>query len=345
MKNLILILALAALGFWSCSTAPQKPAADPYAGLLDKAKASFSPLTKVADNPENPITPEKVILGRTLYFDKRMSKQGNIACNSCHNLDTYGVDNEPTSLGDGGQRGGRNSPTVLNAAYHFAQFWDGRAKDVEEQAGGPILNPIEMSMPDQAFVIERLQGIKGYQDMFAKAFPGEPKPINYSNVQKSIAAFERELITPSRFDEYLQGNQNALTAGEKKGLQTFIDAGCTACHSGTVLGGQMYQRFGLAGNYWDFTKSAKVDNGRFLVTNNESDKYMFKVPSLRNIEKTHPFFHDGSVTDLGEAVKIIAKLQLNKDLTPEQVSDIVTFLKTLTGTVPADLAKAPEMPM
>jgi cytochrome c peroxidase len=345
MKKLFVIFALFVIGFWSCSTAPQRPAADPYAGLLDKAKASFSPLTKFADNPENPVTPEKVLLGKALYFDKRLSKEEHISCNSCHNLATYGVDNEPTSPGDGGVRGGRNSPTVLNAAYHFSQFWDGRAKDVEEQAGGPIMNPIEMSMPDQLFVIKRLQGIKGYQEMFAKAFPGEKDPINYGNIQKSIAAFERGLITPSRFDEYLQGNQNALTAAEKKGLQTFMDVGCTACHSGTVLGGQMYQKFGLAGNYWDFTHSAKVDNGRFLVTNNESDKYMFKVPSLRNIEKTHPFFHDGSITDLGEAVKIIAKLQLNKDLTPEQVSDIVAFLKTLTGTVPAELAKAPEMPM
>jgi cytochrome c peroxidase len=343
MKNLIVFLALFAIALWGCNQAPQKPS-DPYAGLMEKAKASFSPLVKVADNPDNPITPEKVALGKALYFDKRMSKEGNISCNSCHNLDTYGVDNEPTSLGDGGERGGRNSPTVLNAAYHFAQFWDGRAKDVEEQAGGPILNPIEMSMPDQEFVIKRLREIKGYQEMFAMAFPGEKDPINYGNIQKSIAAFERGLITPSRFDEYLSGKENALTGEEKKGLQTFIDVGCTACHSGTVLGGQMYQKFGLAGNYWDFTHSSKVDNGRFLVTNNEADKFIFKVPSLRNIEKTHPFFHDGSVTDLNEAVKVIAKLQLNKDLTDQEVMEIVTFLKTLTGKVPEDLAKAPAMP-
>lgn len=343
MKKLCIIFVLTGIGFWSCNQAPQKPA-DPYAGLLEKAKTTFSPLSQVANNPENPITPEKIALGKTLYFDNRLSKDGHISCNSCHNLATYGVDNEPTSPGDGGKRGDRNSPTVLNAAYHFVQFWDGRAKDVEEQAGGPIMNPIEMSMPDREFVIKRLQGIKGYQEMFAKAFPAEPQPITYENIQKSIAAFERELITPSRFDEYLAGNENALSNEEKKGLQTFMDAGCTACHSGTVLGGQMYQKFGLMGNYWDFTKSRKVDNGRFLVTNNEADKYLFKVPSLRNIEKTHPFFHDGSVTDLGEAVKIIAKLQLNKDLTDEEVADIVTFLKTLTGTVPAELAKVPEMP-
>lgn len=345
MKNSFTLLALMAIGLWSCNQAPQKPAADKFPGLLEKAKASFSPLNKVADNPDNPITAEKVALGQALYFDNRLSKENHISCNSCHNLATYGVDNQPTSLGDGGERGGRNSPTVLNAAYHFVQFWDGRAKDVEEQAGGPIMNPVEMSMPDQEFVINRLRGIKGYQDMFAKAFPGESQPINYGNIEKAIAAFERKLITPSRFDEYLGGNDAAITDPEKKGLQTFIDVGCTACHSGSVLGGQMYQKFGLAGNYWDFTHSTKIDNGRFMVTNNEADKYLFKVPSLRNIEKTHPFFHDGSITDLGEAVKIIAKLQLNKDLTPEQVTDIVTFMKSLTGTVPAELAKAPAMPM
>jgi cytochrome c peroxidase len=351
MKNFLIMFAILALVGWGCTQTSQKPGdkasatADQFQGLLEKAKASFSPLTKVADNPENPITPEKVLLGQTLYFDKRLSKDEHISCNSCHNLNTYGVDNEPTSPGDGGVRGGRNSPTVLNAAYHFAQFWDGRAKDVEEQAGGPIMNPIEMSMPDQEFVIKRLQGIKGYQEMFAKAFPGEKDPINYGNIQKSIAAFERGLITPSRFDQYLSGDENAITSEEKKGLQTFIDVGCTACHSGTVLGGQMYQKFGLAGNYWDFTKSEKVDNGRFLVTKNESDKFIFKVPSLRNVEKTHPFFHDGSVTDLEDAVKIIAKLQLNKDLTPQEVQEIVTFLKTLTGKVPDDLAKEPAMPV
>lgn len=350
MKNLLIIFAIISVAMLGCTQSPQKGATKAagdeaqFPGLLDNARTLFSPLQGVANNPENPITPEKVLLGQTLYFEKRMSKEGTISCNSCHNLDTYGVDNQPTSLGDGGERGGRNSPTVLNAAFHFTQFWDGRAKDVEEQAGGPILNPIEMSMPDQEFVIKRLQGIKGYQELFAKAFPGEKDPINYGNIQKSIAAFERELITPSRFDEYLKGNETALTNAEKQGLQTFINTGCTACHNGAVLGGNMYQKFGLMGNYWDFTKSAKIDNGRFLVTKNDADKYMFKVPSLRNIEKTHPFFHDGSVTSLDETVKIIAKLQLNKDLTPQEVQEIVTFLKTLTGTVPAELAKAPALP-
>jgi len=344
MKNFILTITLVVIGFWGCNQAPQKQNADQFPGLLEKAKSTFSPLPASADNPDNPVTAEKVLLGQTLYFDNRLSIDESVSCNSCHNLSTYGVDNKATSSGVGGQKGGRNSPTVLNAAFHFTQFWDGRAKDVEEQAGGPILNPIEMAMPDQEAVIKRLQAIKGYQEMFAAAFPGEDQPVNYKNLEKAIGAFERKLITPSRFDEYLMGYEETLNNEEKKGLQTFMDVGCTACHSGTVLGGNMYQKFGLMGNYWDFTSSAKVDNGRFLVTNNESDKFLFKVPSLRNIEKTHPFFHDGSITSLEEAVKIIAKLQLNKDLTDQEVSEIVTFLKTLTGTVPAELAKAPVMP-
>ena len=351
MKNLFLVIAVITTTIWGCTQSPQKGAVKETgeetrsSDLLENAKSLFKPLQGDAENPDNLITKEKVLLGQTLYFDKRLSKDETVSCNTCHNLETFGVDNEVTSDGVGGQKGGRNSPTVLNAAFHFTQFWDGRAKDVEEQAGGPILNPIEMAMPDQEAVIKRLQAIQGYREMFAAAFPGEEQPVNYVNLQKAIGAFERKLITPSRFDEFLMGYQDVLTDQEKKGLQTFMDVGCTACHSGTVLGGSMYQKFGLAGNYWDFTNSEKVDNGRFLVTKNEADKMLFKVPSLRNIEKTHPFFHDGSVDNLPDAVRIIAKLQLSKDLTDQEVSEIVTFLKTLTGKVPEELAKAPEMPV
>lgn len=350
MKNILLIFVIAAFVVLGCTQAPTKTAKAPadatkFAGLQENAKNIFSILPVVADNPNNSITPEKVTLGKLLYFDNRLSKAGNISCNSCHNLNTYGVDNKPTSPGDAGELGGRNSPTVLNAAFHFAQFWDGRAKDVEEQAGGPILNPVEMSMPDQAFVLKRLSEIKGYQPLFAAAYPGDKNPITYENIQKAIGAFERKLVTPSRFDEYLAGNENALTDQEKQGLQTFMNSGCTACHSGPVMGGSMYQKFGLMANYWDVTKAQKIDEGRFQVTKNEADKYLFKVPSLRNIEKTHPYFHDGSIADLNQAVKVIAKLQFNKDLTDQEVNDIVAFLKTLTGTVPADLAAPPALPV
>lgn len=305
--------------------------------LLQKAKTLFGELPEVALNPENSITDEKVALGKTLYFDKRLSKDNTISCNSCHNLDTYGVDNLSFSPGNDGGLGGRNSPTVLNAALHISQFWDGRAKDVEEQAGGPILNPIEMAMPNEKAVVDRLSKIEEYKLLFAKAFPEDGTPITYVNIQKAIGAFERKLIIPSKFDKYLSGDETVLTDQEKSGLETFTTVGCIACHSGNLLGGQLFQKFGLYGNYWEHTKSKKVDEGKFEVTKNEADKYIFKTPSLRNIEKTSPYFHDGSIEKLEDAVNIMAKTQLNKELTAKETSDIVAFLKTLTGEVPQHL--------
>jgi len=305
--------------------------------LLQKAKTLFGELPDVALNPENSITDEKVALGKSLYFDKRLSKDNTISCNSCHNLDTYGVDNLSFSPGNDGGLGGRNSPTVLNAALHISQFWDGRAKDVEEQAGGPILNPIEMAMPNEKAVVDRLSKIEEYKLLFATAFPEESTPITYLNIQKAIGAFERKLIIPSKFDKYLSGDETVLTDQEKSGLETFTTIGCIACHSGNLLGGQLFQKFGLYGNYWEHTKSKKVDEGKFEATKNEADKYFFKTPSLRNIEKTYPYFHDGSIEKLEDAINIMAKTQLNKELTAKETSDMVAFLKTLTGEVPKHL--------
>ncbi|MEY4667737.1 MAG: hypothetical protein RL518_436 [Pseudomonadota bacterium] len=289
-------------------------------------KAAFAPLPEVASSAQNPITPEKVALGKKLYLDTRLSKDETLSCNSCHNLKTFGVDNEPTSPGHKGQRGGRNSPTSFNAALHTSQFWDGRAETVEKQALGPILNPIEMAMPSEAVVIERLKKDKNYPQEFAAAFPGEKEPISYANVVNAIGAFERTLITPSRFDAFLKGDDNALTAEEKKGAQAFVQTGCVACHNGATLGGMMFQKLGLVKPY------PTKDMGRFEVTKNEADKMMFKVPSLRNVAKTGPYFHDGSVKTLEEAVSQMAEYQLGKQLTPEQVKEIVTFLNTLTAT-------------
>ncbi len=302
--------------------------------LFEKATNFFKPLPDIAENPDNPLTPEKIALGKKLYFDNNLSKEKHISCNSCHNIDTYGVDNKPVSEGDDGGFGDRNSPTVLNAAIQFAQFWDGRNKDVEEQAGGPILNPVEMAIPDTLFLLDRLSGMDEYQEAFLQAFPGEENPFTYTNVRHAIAAYERTLMTHDRFDQYLKGDKDALTDVEKKGLETFINTGCIQCHIGPGLGGNMYQKFGVYGNYWEMTGSEHVDEGRYKVTGNETDKYMFKVPLLRNIEKTYPYFHDGSVAELDDAVRIMAKLQLNKDLTDEEVNNIVAFLKTLTGTLP-----------
>lgn len=341
MKQLLGILSILLFAVSCGSNSSQEQAKqtekDPYAGLVERAKPIFGTLPAIADNPNNPITDEKVALGKKLYFDVRLSKDDKISCNTCHNLNTYGVDNLPVSPGnDEGTFGTRNSPTVLNAAFHKMQFWDGRAKDVEEQAGGPIVNPVEMAIKDEAFLENKLSKIEEYQIEFAKVYPEETNPVTYENIQNAIGAFERKLVTPSPFDAYLAGDNNALTAEQKEGLDKFISVGCIACHSGNQLGGQMFQKFGTFGNYWEMTHSEPIDEGRFEVTKNEADKYMFKVPTLRNVEKTAPYFHDGSIKDLNESVKIMAKLQLNKDLTDEEVNSIVAFLGSLTGEVPEE---------
>lgn len=301
----------------------------------------FKALPALAEVQDNTITPEKVTLGRQLYFDNRLSKTQTQNCNTCHNLETYGVDHKPLSPGDDGGLGERNSPTVYNSALNFAQFWDGRAMDVEEQAGMPVLNPVEMAMPDEDFVIDRLKDVEEYQVLFADAFPDDANPLTFENMKKAIGAFERTLITPSRFDKYLNGDPGALTVEEKKGLNTFMEVGCTTCHTGVLIGGNMFQKFGVHFNYWEYTHSDPVDEGRAKETGNETDKYMFRVPTMRNVAETQPYFHDGSVASLEEAVKIISKVNLNRDLTDEEVSNILLFLKTLTGEIP-ETARTPE---
>lgn len=311
------------------------------AEIGDIARGVFKPLPASADNPDNPVTKEKIRLGQVLYFDKRLSKDGTQSCNSCHNLSTFGVDNLPTSPGDAGENGDRNSPTVLNAALHTTQFWDGRAKDVEQQAGMPITNPVEMAIPSEDFLVKRLSDIDLYKKLFAEAYPEEQRPINYTNLRKAIAAFERTLLTPTRWDDYLGGQSWALSVAEKRGLQTFINTGCTSCHTGELLGGNMFQKFGVHHDYWEYTKSSKVDEGRFKETGNEADKYSFKVPSLRNVTKTAPYFHDGSVAELPDAIRIIAKVNLNKDLTDDEISSIIAFLDALTGELPVEATQEP----
>ncbi len=292
-------------------------------------KNFFQPLPESLIDLSDATTKAKVELGKKLYLDPQLSTDKDISCNSCHGLSTFGVDNEPTSPGHKGQRGDRNSPTVYNAALHFAQFWDGRAKDVEEQALGPVMNPVEMAMPNEDIVVERLSTSQEYQELFKKAFPGEDKPLTFNNMGKAIGAFERTLLTPSRFDDYLKGNDDALTTEEKKGAETFANAGCVACHSGVTLGGHMYQKLGLVHPY------ETEDTGRHKVTNKDADKYFFKVPSLRNITKTGPYFHNGGVKTLEEAVKLMGHHQLGKTLTDQEVGSIITFLGALEGEIPA----------
>jgi cytochrome c peroxidase len=255
-----------------------------------------------------------------LFFDPRLSRSGTISCNTCHALSTGGVDNLPTSVGHGWQIGARNAPTVFNAALLDTLFWDGRAASVEEQAGETILNPTEMASTEQR-AVETIKSIPGYVSLFRKAYKHDKEPITFTNITKAIAAFERTLLTPSRFDRYLAGKKGGLRPDEVEGFDLFVSKGCVGCHNGIGVGGGSFQRFEYG-----------TDEGRYNVTGAEADRKVFRVPSLRNVERTYPYFHDGSVWDLGEAVKLMASLQLNVELTGAESALIIKFLKSLTAT-------------
>jgi cytochrome c peroxidase len=307
--------------------------------MLDAYKPMFAPLPTEAASNDNELTEAKIDLGRMLYYENRISKGQQLSCNSCHKLDAYGQDNLPFSPGHDGTLGGRSSPSTYNAAIHIAQFWDGRAPTVEEQAKGPVLNPIEMGMPDANFVVKVLKSMPGYVDAFKAAFPGEADPISYDNFGKAVGAFERKLLTPSRWDDFLKGKEDALTAEEKKGFENYAKAGCVTCHNGAGVGGHMYQKLGLV-KPWPELK----DEGRATVSKQESDKFMFKVPSLRNVTETGPYLHDGSVKDLTTMVKMMAEYQLGKVISDDEAASIITFLKALKGDIPADFVAKPELP-
>jgi len=349
--NTKLVLLVAALFLLvQCKTNEQKNSlneSDSVANadkeLQVKAQSFFKVIPAIALNDNIKSSEAMVKLGKLLYFDTRLSKQQTQSCNSCHNLATYGVDNLATSPGDNKTMGTRNSPSVFNAALHKVQFWDGRAANVEEQAVMPITNPIEMGMSNDKEVVKRISGVEGYKKLFAEAFADEKAPITYKNIGIAIGAFERTLLTSDRFDKYLNGDMAAITDSEKKGLHTFINTGCITCHTGTALGGELLMKFGLHTDYAPLTGSKMVDNGKFDVTKNEADKYVFKSQSLRNIEKTHPYFHDGSIADLKTAIQIMAKTELGKELSSEETESIHTFLLALTGEIAPDKITAPEM--
>ena len=336
------------LFFFACSSEPEKketpkkeeitqnkPAPEKaekkLTTLQTTAKSMFGVLPEKMPGADND-TPEKIALGKELYFEKALSINGTQSCNSCHDVTNgnLGVDNKPTSPGAEGKLGGRNSPSSVNAGFHVAQFWDGRAKDLKEQAKGPILNPIEMGLPDEATALKKLAATNDYPAKFAKVF-GE-NGLTYDNMAEAIAAFERTLISRDRFDQFQNGDVAALSADEQKGLETFISTGCTACHSGIALGGNSYQKLGAVKPYMPNGKE-NTDLGRYEATKKEADKNMFKVPSLRNVSKTGPYFHDGQVKTLEEAIKIMASIQLGKDLNDEDVKSIATFLNALSGEI------------
>jgi len=321
------------------ATTTQQSAA-PVATLIDPTIAvHFAPLPTEAATDKYPLSQEMTDLGRMLFYEPRLSIDQDISCNSCHMLDQYGVDGLPTSVGHEGVMGGRNAPTVYNAALEVAQFWDGRSPDVEDQAKGPIQNQIEMGMPAGGQeAADMIKTIPGYAPLFAAAFPNDPDPITFENLTTAIAAFERKLMTPGRFDQFITGDATQLTEQEQVGLQKFVSYNCTMCHRGATLGGSMYMKMGLYKPY------PTEDLGRYEVTKNEADKYVFKVPMLRNIAKTGPYFHDGTVTTLEDAVKIMGEYQLGVTIPDEDVTDIVVFLNALTGELPMDYIAPPTLP-
>ncbi|HYQ45274.1 MAG TPA: cytochrome c peroxidase [Polyangiaceae bacterium] len=299
----------------------------------------FQPLRSQIETTTNPITQAKTDLGRMLFFEPRLSKDQKTSCNTCHVLANYGVDGLSTSVGHRGQHGTRNSPTVFNAAGFFAQFWDGRAETVEEQATGPILNPVEMALTSPEQGVKVLSSMPEYREAFSKAFPGEAAPLTFSNAARAIAAFERRLTTPSRWDDYLRGNLNALSVPELEGLKVFTNIGCMVCHTGEFVGGAMYQKVGIVEPWPD-----QRDQGRFVVTKQDTDRMMFKVPTLRNIAKTAPYFHDGSVPTLDAAVRRMGRYQLGLSLSDQEVAAIVTWLGSLTGELPREYIEQPSLP-
>jgi cytochrome c peroxidase len=305
---------------------------------------ALKPLPIKAPVPvDNPMTPAKIELGKKLYFDPRLSMDGTVSCNSCHNVMSDGADGRATGAGIHGQRGGRGSPTVWNSAFNTVQFWDGRAKSLEEQAKGPLVNSREMGMTSHDLVIDRIRQIPGYVAEFKKAFPKDKEAVVIDNVARAIATYERTLITPnSPFDKYVRGNKKAMDAQQIRGMKLVEEIGCTACHTGDNFNGEglkmgegNYQPFPqVPGSKFDKMYDITADLGRYEVTKNPEDKNMWRVPTWRNVALTAPYFHNGKVQTLDEAVRVMAKVQLDADLKDNQIADIVAFLHALTGEFP-----------
>ena len=306
----------------------------PPAEINPRLLRRFKAITSDAP-PSKPL----VELGRKLFHDARLSLDGDVSCASCHAIASFGVDGRRTSTGHKGIVGDRNAPTVLNATFAFSQFWDGRAATIEDQAKGPILNPKEMAMPSGDAVIARLAKVAGYKKEFATAYPDEREPMTFDNVSRAIGAYEHQLVTPSRWDRFLAGETNALDAKEKAGLKTFLNVGCMVCHTGPLLGGTTFERVGVVEPWPNQT-----DVGRMAITKSNADRMMFKVPTLRNIAKTAPYFHDGSAGDLPEAIRMMGRHQLGLELSAQEVDGIAAWMGALTGNVSAELGPPESLP-
>ena len=345
------VVGIAAAVISILSVASMVSADDGDTDLLARAQALFAPLPKYAERSDRPLNTDQIALGRALFFETRVSSDGKQSCAQCHQPMFYGTDALALSVGNSGAQIPRNVPTVFNTALQFAQHYGGNRVDVEEQAVKALPSKLAYGNADLAEAEARLRAIPGYRELFERAFPAEEEPITAQNWGIAIGAYERTLLTPAPFDRYIIGDTAAIDDQAKRGLDKFISYGCAGCHNGVVVGGQMYQKFGLTANYWELTGSTEKelfkgrDKGRFHDTKDEADAYMFKVQQLRNVAMTPPYFHDGSVATLPQAVRIMAKLQLGRDLTDDDVSDIVAFLETLTGDVPEQFAVVPTLPV
>ncbi len=298
----------------------------------------FAPISAPA--PAQGVMALRVNLGRRLYYDTHLSENNSLSCNSCHDLARYGVDpGNAVSLGHNKNAGSRNSPTVYNAVLEFAQFWDGRAPTLAAQASGPMMNPVEMGMSGPNAVIAVLRANPSYVQMFKKAYPESKDPITMDNLTDAIATFESGLVTPSRWDDYLRGDTKALSEEEKEGLQAYLDAGCASCHAGAAMGGNSYQKLGVFRDWPD----QKSDRGRFDLTHEQSDAMYFKVPVLRNIAETGPWFQNGKVQSLDQAVRLMGEYQTGQKLSAAQVQQIVVFLRALTGPIPTNYIQPPTV--
>lgn len=328
LRNASMVAALAAASLIAAAGAFAAGVDD---ALLGDANRLFAALPA----PSPPASPDQVRLGRLLFYETRVSVDGTVSCARCHLPSLYGTDGLAKGHGHHDKLNPRNVPTVFNAALQFAQHWRGDRRDVEDQASQALTGAVSYGNPDAAAATARLKALPdGYADLFRKAFPGEADPVTIANFGKAIGAFERTLTTPSRFDEFLKGRADALTAREKAGLREFIDFGCAGCHDGAGVGGGSFQKFGVVADYWTATGVAEPDKGRFDVTKQSEDLYVFKTPSLLNVAVTPPFFHDGSIQKLDDAVRIMAQVQLGVALSDAEVGDIVAFLDSLTGPVP-----------
>ena len=340
MVKLPFYIAVIAAAF----TIPLMAAAAEKDALLKQAQEIFQPLPKDMGSAEFPVTRERVELGRSLFFDPRMTIDANMSCSSCHQPAFYGTDALAKPTGVRQRPHPRHVPTNLNAGTSFVIHWRGDRTNLEDQVFQALTSPITSGQPDEKAVIDRLSGIPGYATLFKAAFPDEPQPMTLRNIAKAIGAYERTLVTPSPFDAYLAGNQEALLPAARTGLEKFINTGCVACHNGVGVGSGMYQKFGVVEDYWKATGSDPIDKGRFDVTKDPGDLYVFRVASLRNVAMTPPYFHDGSVATLPEAVKVMARVQLGVNLNDADTRDIVAFLESLTGELPANFATVPVLP-